>query len=165
MHTIFVNTSLISQMKTIFSARDFDEIKHRIEQLDASNERLWGKMDVDEMLCHCTDQIRLALGEKTSRDVSTPLSRTLVKWLVVYVLKIPRDKVPTLPEFAAGKGGTKPTQFNTDRQTLLHYINKVRLLDHEKDFHPHGFFGKLNRKQWGIMIYKHLHHHLQQFSA
>jgi hypothetical protein len=31
--------------------------------------------------------------------------------------------------------------------------------------HPHGFFGKITPKQWGETQWKHLDHHLRQFSA
>jgi hypothetical protein len=31
--------------------------------------------------------------------------------------------------------------------------------------HPHAFFGRLSPEQWGILMYKHLDHHLRQFGA
>ena len=29
----------------------------------------------------------------------------------------------------------------------------------------HPFFGKMSKAEWGILFYKHLNHHLDQFSA
>jgi hypothetical protein len=31
--------------------------------------------------------------------------------------------------------------------------------------HPHPFFGPMTPKQWGILMYKHLDHHLRQFGV
>ena len=30
---------------------------------------------------------------------------------------------------------------------------------------PHAFFGKLTPQEWAILMYKHLDHHLRQFSS
>jgi hypothetical protein len=31
--------------------------------------------------------------------------------------------------------------------------------------HPHSFFGPMTPDQWGILMYKHLDHHLRQFGS
>jgi hypothetical protein len=31
--------------------------------------------------------------------------------------------------------------------------------------HPHAFFGYLTPQEWAVLMYKHLDHHLRQFSA
>ena len=31
--------------------------------------------------------------------------------------------------------------------------------------HPHTFFGSLTADEWSLLMYKHLDHHLTQFSA
>jgi hypothetical protein len=31
--------------------------------------------------------------------------------------------------------------------------------------HPHPFFGRLKPDEWGILMYKHLDHHLRQFGV
>jgi Protein of unknown function (DUF1569) len=31
--------------------------------------------------------------------------------------------------------------------------------------HPHAFFGPLTPEEWGILMYKHLDHHLRQFGV
>ena len=40
-------------MKSIFNAQDVADIIGRINQLTPQTERLWGKMDVAQMLAHC----------------------------------------------------------------------------------------------------------------
>jgi LPS sulfotransferase NodH len=31
--------------------------------------------------------------------------------------------------------------------------------------HPHSFFGRLTPREWAVLMYKHLDHHLRQFGA
>ena len=31
--------------------------------------------------------------------------------------------------------------------------------------HPHSFFGRLAPREWAVLMYKHLDHHLRQFGA
>ncbi|HEY5370005.1 MAG TPA: DUF1569 domain-containing protein [Hanamia sp.] len=72
------------------------------------------------------------------------------------------------------KGVNTPTEMNStsanfsltnieiEKNELLHYLEKAKK---KEQLHPHPFFGKLNRKEWGRLIYKHLDHHLKQFSS
>lgn len=114
------------------------------------------------MVCHCTDQLRMALGELKTQDVSTFISRSILKPLVVAnILKAPKGKVQTLAELNQEKAGTKPTQFEADKQLLFEYLAKF--IDSEGPFAAHGGFGKLNKDQWAKMIASHLDHHLSQF--
>jgi hypothetical protein len=50
-------------MKNILNEADYVEITNRIQNLSETNTRLWGKMDMQQMLLHCTTQLKLALGE------------------------------------------------------------------------------------------------------
>ena len=51
-------------MKNVLTEKDFLHIENRIHLLNDASQRYWGKMTVTEMLTHCADQIRLALGQK-----------------------------------------------------------------------------------------------------
>ena len=52
-------------MKSIFNKEEYNSIMARIDKLTPQNQRLWGKMDVAQMLAHCVEPIRAALGEIT----------------------------------------------------------------------------------------------------
>ncbi|MFN0203016.1 MAG: hypothetical protein ACKVTZ_15940, partial [Bacteroidia bacterium] len=54
-------------MKTLHQTEDVQAVLARLDKLNADSPRQWGKMDAHQMLCHVTDQLRCALGEKTSR--------------------------------------------------------------------------------------------------
>ncbi|MDZ4865676.1 MAG: hypothetical protein SGJ01_19860 [Gemmatimonadota bacterium] len=51
------------------------------------------------MVCHLSDQLRVALGDLPSRPRGSLLTRTLVRWVVIHTgLQAPPGKVPTVPE-------------------------------------------------------------------
>lgn len=151
-------------MGNILNTKDFEEIKERIADLKRDDLPIWGKMNVGEMLCHTADQVKLAMGEIKSEDRSKFISRTLVKRLVLMGMKPPKGKVETVPEVNPHKMGSKPVNFDSDRDYLLRKIEDFRSAKNvEAPVHP--FFGKLSRNQWGKLVYSHLDHHLSQFGS
>ena len=149
----------------LFDSAKREEIVNRINKLTPENKAAWGKMNANQMICHCTDGLRGSLGELTDKtDESNFVSRSLVKWLVLYVIQIPKD-VPTSKRVDQMKDGTKPTDFESDRQTLLEFIEKMTSKSDDFAWTPHFKFGALSRAQWGILSSKHLDHHLKQFGV
>jgi hypothetical protein len=119
-------------------------------------------MDAPQMICHCADQIKCATGELTPRDIGSWLMKNIVKYLAIYVIQIPKGKVKTVRELDQEKGGTNSIGLEQDKTIL---INLIKSFPHLESIHPHPAFGKMTKKQWGILIYKHLDHHLQQFAC
>lgn len=149
----------------LFDEQKRIEIVSRINRLSPEAKGLWGKMNANQMLCHCTDGLRGCLGELDNlNDQSNFLTRSLVKWLVLYAMPIPKD-VPTSKRVDQMRDGTKPADFETDRQILLAFIEKVSTRPSDFAWSPHFKFGVLSRKQWGILCYKHIDHHLKQFGV
>ncbi|HEX8249656.1 MAG TPA: DUF1569 domain-containing protein [Pyrinomonadaceae bacterium] len=147
----------------------FDEQKcraviNRINRLTPESKALWGKMNVSEMLCHCADGLRMATGEREVADKSNFLFRTILKPLVIYALPMPKG-APTAKEINPMIDGTKPTDFEADRQALISCIENMCSLLENHAWAPHAAFGKMNRKQWGLLAHKHIDHHLKQFGA
>ena len=149
-------------MKTILNTSDKETILSRIIQVQHDSERQWGKMTVNQMICHCTDQIRSAIGEIETKDRTTFSYRTFIKFLALYVIKIPKGKVKTVSEFDQDKKGTRPTEFKKDHQEL---INSLERFENASQYYPHPTFGKLSKKEWSRLIYVHLDHHLTQFGV
>src|SRR5687768_14782704 len=50
-------------MKSLFNARDSQELVDRINSLTAASKPLWGKMHVAQMLAHAQQPLKVALGE------------------------------------------------------------------------------------------------------
>jgi len=42
-------------------------------------------MSAHQMVCHLSDSFRMAIGEKRVSEDITPLRRTIVKWIVLYL--------------------------------------------------------------------------------
>ncbi|WP_373493013.1 DUF1569 domain-containing protein [Aquiflexum sp.] len=149
-------------MKTILNEADYAAIRKRIMGLSATSPRQWGKMNLQQMLVHCTAQLKLALGEITSKPQGLFLMRTgLGKWLIFSNLPWPKGAM-TPKEMNVATNDFLLTDIELEKVDLLNYLEKVKRQD---QLFPHPFFGNLNRNEWSRMIYKHLDHHLKQFGS
>ena len=149
-------------MKNILNEADYVEITNRIQNLSETNTRLWGKMDIQQMLLHCTTQLKLALGEISQKLQGPSLMRSkLGKWLLFSNIPWPKGaETPT--EMNPETASFSLTDIETEKRELLDYLEKVRQQTHLKS---HPFFGELNMKEWARLVYKHLDHHLKQFGS
>ena len=50
-------------METLFDPARVEEVKQRLQQLRPESERLWGRMQPEQMLAHCTAGLEMAMGE------------------------------------------------------------------------------------------------------
>ena len=150
-------------MENIFNTKDYETIIRRINALTHNSKRKWGTMELPEMLEHCTIQLKLALFEIEGKknEGSYILRTTFGRWLGLYLLPWQ-------------KGAITPSQMNIEKQSLniknfdeeltqLHYY--LKQIFNTDIFQEHPIFGKLNKKDWGRLIWKHLDHHLKQFSV
>lgn len=151
-------------MATLLDQATANEIRQRVERLTPASEALWGKMDVNQMLCHITDGIKMSTGERPVPDDSNILTRTLLKFLVVNVIQMPKN-VPTMPEIDQQKQGTKPEEFAADLAEFLSYFDKIVSLPPDAPRAAHPKFGPMTHAQWGKLGFKHLDHHLRQFGV
>ncbi len=109
------------------------------------------------MLCHVTDQLRVATGVIIGRHRDSLFRRTLLKWFVVYApMQPPPGKVRTVAEMLS----TAPTTWAADMATCERLINEV---GHGKGIGRHPAFGPLSPAEWGRITWKHFDHHLRQF--
>ncbi len=148
----------------LFNATKRAELIARVNLLTPESKALWGKMSVGEMLCHCLDGSKMALGEIPPTDRSNIFTRSIVKFLVVYVIPIPKG-APAPPEINPHKKGTKPQDFEKERQLLIDDINNFANLQANDFKGKHHVFGKLTHHQWSRLGYKHINHHLKQFGV
>ena len=49
-------------MKTLFEREAVDEVCSRIDKLQPAVQRQWGKMDVAQMMAHCSAALDMATG-------------------------------------------------------------------------------------------------------
>lgn len=152
-------------MKNIMDDSIKSEVINRIEKINAAVPAKWGKMNAGEMICHCADQLRLADGTKQSKFVGNFMLTTVVKWLILTVLKAPKGKIETVKELKQGVGGTQPTSFENDKKVLIGLIKNFDEWFKTNKTVTHPAFGKMNHWQYGRLAYIHLDHHLRQFGV
>jgi Protein of unknown function (DUF1569) len=149
-------------MRTLASSSDRESMLRRISALTASDQRQWGRMSVNQMICHLNDACKLGLGEKSAKSSSTALRRTVMKWFALQVpVKWPRN-VKTGPEFEQGLGGTPPVEFERDRAELLALMNRFCDECGQRNL-SHPAFGPMTTQEWLRWGYLHNDHHLRQF--
>jgi hypothetical protein len=153
-------------MKSFLNQADKKEIIERLSNLRPDSQRRWGRMTPHQMVCHLSDSFRIALGELSASSVENFFTRSfLVKWFVLY-LPLPWPKgVPTRPEVDQQVGGTKPTEFERDRQELEMLIERFIRRPEGFEFSRHPYFGKMTETEWMRWGYLHCDHHLRQFGV
>jgi hypothetical protein len=149
-------------LRSLESTEDRASIRGRILALTPSDHRRWGKMSVEQMVCHLRDSYQVALGEKTASPATGFLQRTLVKWIALSApMRWPKG-VRTRPEIEQGAGGTAPGQFEEDRAALVSILDRFRN-ETLSNVIPHPYFGPMTPAEWLRWGYLHADHHLRQF--
>jgi hypothetical protein len=151
-------------MENLFNQKDFDAIVERLNSISQFSERKWGMMDVNQMVVHLKDQLDIALGNKSAKAQGPFILRTVMgRWLALYALPWRKGKEVTAKEMDALLNGAIITDFESDKDLLLTRL--MEFISTNAGFSPHPFFGNLSNKDWGRLAWKHLNHHLLQFSA
>lgn len=153
-------------MKNILKISDLRKLQQRISAITPESQRQWGTMTVQQMLCHTTDQIRLALAQKPATETASWFNRTIAIQLALLLPKIPKGIIAPI-DMAQDTGGlgTKPTTFANDHKLLLTAVDEFVKKPIGYAFSAHPGYGPLNRGQYGRFIYLHLDHHLRQFGV
>lgn len=149
-------------MKNIFDHKHTIEILARIDKLGAHSQPSWGKMNVGQMLAHCSAFQDIASGDSfPKRGWLGIVIGGFVKSVMYNDKPLPHD-MSTIPTILF----TDERDFEKEKILLKQKIDLFQRNGPERcTTHPHPFFGKLTAEQWGIGIYKHLDHHLTQFGA
>jgi hypothetical protein len=152
-------------MKSLSNRQDKQEVLDRLHQLKSESPRQWGRMTPHQMICHLSDAFRSAMNEKAIILEGNPLYQTVVKWIALQV-PIPWPKgVKTRPEMDQEIGGTKPVDFERDKQELEMLVERFTAKERDFEWHAHSLFGRMTEKEWYRWGYLHLDHHLRQFGA
>ena len=151
-------------MKNIIDEPVKKNMIDRVSKISSDDKAQWGKMNVHEMIVHCSDQLRISMGLKETEYVGKPVVSSLVKWLVFMGMPVPKGRVETVKELKQGVGGTKPVEFEKDKAVLKELINDFNKSFINSKIRKHPVFGDLNYNQWGKLAYVHLNHHLTQFN-
>jgi hypothetical protein len=134
----------------------------RLNKLHDKRPRAWGKMSAHEMLCHLADAFAVALGERPATSQQTWMNRTVVKYAALHTSVAWPKSTKTMPEVDQMIGGTKPADFERDRERAIALLR--RFVEPGARYGPHPMFGTLTREEWLVWGYRHTDHHLRQFA-
>jgi len=150
-------------LPNVFSTEVSEALIDRINKLTPSSQAQWGKMNVAQMLAHCNVTYELVYDNKHPEPnfLMKIILKALVKDKVVNEIPYKRNN-PTAPIFKIAD----QRDFDKEKERLINYIRKTQQLgsSHFEGKASHSF-GKLTTQQWNNMFYKHLNHHLTQFSV
>jgi hypothetical protein len=150
-------------MKSLLNENTVNSLIQRINSLSDTDTPAWGKMNVNGMLCHITDTLRMASGKINPAFVGSALSTGPIKWLVLAGMPTPKGKVETVKEMKQGEGGTPPSGLENDKNIFISMLkNFEKPFESGKTF-CHPAFGDMTKKQWARLAYLHLNYHLKQF--
>ena len=148
-------------MKTMWDAPCQREIRDRVARLSPEHKGAWGKMSAPEMVCHLGESLKMALGDLPVARKNVPIRYPPLKQLIVYVVPFPKN-VPTAPELLA----RPPRAWNADVADLQALVDRFVARGSETTpWVEHPAFGRLSRRAWGVLVYRHMDHHLRQFGA
>jgi hypothetical protein len=148
--------------KALFLRNDFIEL---LSKLDPATPRKWGKMNVQQMIEHMSDYVRIASG-KTPTSIVTAEEHLPRMQAFLESEKKMRENTPNhlLPdEPAAVRHTTVAAAINELQQEIIYFFlifesDKAKTLNNP-------FFGVLNFQQQVQLLYKHSTHHLRQFGV
>lgn len=149
-------------MNSIFDQLHTNEIIARIEQLHPKSQPQWGKMNVAQMLAHCSAFQEFVMGNAT--DSRSWLGLVIGRFVkpIFYNDKPFARNMSTIPSIMI----VDEREFDLEKEALIQKIITFQKNGPEKcTTQPHPFFGKFSPEEWGKGIYKHLDHHLKQFDV
>lgn len=149
-------------MNNLFESSTAEETVARIGRLQPTSQRQWGKMDVAQMLAHCSTAMDMATGKTAPKRML--IGRILGPFFRgMMTSEKPMDRnSPTSPEMRIAD----PRDFAREQQRLLQCVRDFHQGGEARcTTHPHPFFGKMTPHQWSTGMYKHIDHHLRQFGV
>ena len=112
------------------------------------------------MLSHLNESTRMATGDLPVTGKAPSFLRwPPVRYLLIHHLPMP-ESAPTAPELLARCGSA---EFAHEQQAFEETF--VRLDGTSHRLVPHPAFGALSHDSWGVLIHKHIDHHLRQFGV
>ena len=143
-------------MKNLFEQEAVQEIISRLDSLGPSAVRQWGKMDVAQMMAHCSATMDMASGRLNPPRAMIgrligPLARPIHTNEKPFSRNSPTDKRLVVSD---------ARDFARERESLK---TKIRQFyeggEAQCTRHPHPFFGTLTPQDWSSRNVKHLDQH------
>ncbi|MFT5234288.1 MAG: hypothetical protein ACI9UK_001735 [Candidatus Krumholzibacteriia bacterium] len=141
--------------------KEFEAAFWRIETLRHDNPALWGKMNVAQMLAHCSEVQEVFNGKELK---NTPW---FLKLMGGYIRKMVFNDKPfphstrTHSQYIVDD----ERDFESEKLRLVAALNSLKNGAPHPDNARHPLFGEMSQQEKTVASFKHLDHHLQQFGV
>jgi hypothetical protein len=150
-------------VKTLWNAQSRTGLSARIDRLTPASPALWGRMNAEEMIAHCTRGMMMGFGELPTHTRNTILRYWPLKHVFVYWAPFPKAKAKAPRELVTR--GTNLDEWPQSVAALHATLDRFATLDLEARWPDHPVFGTLTGHAWGALGWRHLDHHLRQFGV
>jgi hypothetical protein len=148
--------------KADFLQHEYLQLLHT---LDPQTSRQWGKMNVQQMIEHMSDSVRIANGRELHTCI-TPVENIAKMQAFILSDKPFRENTPNAlmaSEPQPVRHTTLDAAIDELRQELQAF--EAAFQDQPERSITNPFFGDLNYELWLSLLYKHALHHLRQFGV
>jgi hypothetical protein len=148
-------------MKTTFDKITRDELISRINTLNEASKAQWGKMNIYQMIKHCTLWEEMILNKVHCKRsfAGRVVGKMVLRGFIKDESPLKRN-TPTSPELRANESSGDVA---AEKKKWLALIEGHA--NYSIPYFVHPFFGKMTKEQVGYLDYKHIDHHLRQFNS
>ncbi|QOW09591.1 DUF1569 domain-containing protein [Kaistella flava (ex Peng et al. 2021)] len=150
-------------MKTIFDKETREKLIARISKLDKNSLAQFGKMNIYQMIKHCTLYDEWILGKNKPQYQQALIGRLFGKMALKDILKDESPLKRNVPTLSFLKVIKTTDDLEAEKSKWISLIEEYDYFSNPEFIH--SFFGKMTKEQIGYMAYKHIDHHLRQFGA
>ena len=147
-------------MKSIWQDETRRELSDRVGAVAWDRRAEWGKFSAPKMVCHLADSLKMAMGDLKVSPKRLPIRYPPLKQLIIYLAPFPKS-APTAPELLV----RAPREWANDIADVQDLLARAGSARTTETWPEHPAFGKLSKRAWGVLIYRHMDHHLRQFGA
>ena len=113
------------------------------------------------MVCHLAESLKMALGDLPVARRTLPIRYPPLKQLIMYIAPFPKN-VPTAPELLArAPRDGAPTSASCGRCVERF----ARAAAERRRGRSIRRSAGCRTRAWGVLVYRHMDHHLRQFGA
>lgn len=149
-------------MQSLFEPEARAAITQRLASLSPGAARQWGKMTAAQMLAHCSNALETGTGDRPLKQkLIGKILGPFVRGSLLGDKPFPKDS-PTDPSFIV----RDDRDFASEKARLTALVRRFADAGPAAaQKHAHAFLGRLSGEEWGVMMFKHVDHHLRQFGA
>jgi len=141
------------------------EIPRLLQKISPDTAPVWGKMNVQQMIEHMSDSVRIANGRDPKDCVTPPEHLPKMQAFMMSdkpfkenTINIQMPETPDLCRFDRIEDAIGELQQELDEFINVFDQDKMKVI-------TNPFFGDLNFDEWTQLLYKHFLHHLRQFGV